>query len=54
MNSIIERIRLFQEYYDKENEDQAILIAVGTPYIIAGQDGYIRHQWMNVNYLLIK
>lgn len=40
MNSIIERIRLFQEYYDKENEDQAILIAVGTPYIIAGQDGY--------------
>jgi len=39
-NSIIERIRLFQNYYNQENEDQAINIAVGTPYVLYGQDGY--------------
>jgi len=36
--SIIERIELFQKYYHQENEDQAISIAVGTPYRLFEKD----------------
>jgi len=39
-NSIIERITLFLEYYKQENEDEAINIAVETPYWFYGQDNY--------------
>jgi hypothetical protein len=36
--SIIERIELFQKVYHQENEDQAISIAVGTPYRLYEKD----------------
>jgi hypothetical protein len=39
-HSIIKRIDLFHKYYNKENEHQAINIAVGTPYWFCGEDGY--------------
>jgi len=38
--SVIERIELFQEYYQVENENEAINIAVGTPYWLYGKDNY--------------
>lgn len=38
--SILERIALFQEYYQKENEDGAFNIATETPYWFYGEDNY--------------
>ena len=38
--SIPERIELFQKYYQLENEEEAIQIAVATPYWLHGQDNH--------------
>jgi hypothetical protein len=39
-HTILERIELFQECYQKENENEAIKIAIGTPYRLYEKDNY--------------